>query len=158
MTLSGKFRLPQEKENEYTEKYVMRKKDGTVSPMLRNQWLNSTKQLKNITVPRGIATGIADTKAVDLHVFATASSLACCAATLALVEHESGLIKGLLTSKSRISKRGISIARLELISGHMAASLARNICHALKRSPVETVTVWMDSMVALYWILNPGKS
>ena len=83
---------------------------------------------------------------------------ACCAATVALVEHESGLIKGLLTSKSTISKRGISIAPLELISGHMAAHLARNICHALKRWPVETVMVWMDSMVALYWILNPGKS
>ena len=126
--------------------------------MLRNQWLNWTKQPKNITVPRSIATDIADTKAVHLHVFADASSLACCAATVALVEHESGLIKGLLTSKSRISKRGISIARLELISGHMAANLARNMCHALKRWPVETVTVWMDSMVALYWILNPGKS
>ena len=106
--------------------------------MLRNQWLNWTKQLKNITVPRSIATDIADTKAVHLHVFADASSLACCAATVALVEHESGLIKGLLKSKSRISKRGISIARLELISGHMAAHLARNICHALKRWPVET--------------------
>ena len=129
-----------------------------VSLMLRNQWLNWTKQLKNITVPRSIAIDLADTKAVHLHVFADACSLACCATTVALVEHESGLIKGLLTSKSRICKRGISIARLELISGHMAANLARNICHAMKRWPVETVTVWMDSMVALYWILNPGKS
>ena len=61
--------------------------------MLRNQWLNWTKQPKNITVPRSIATDIADTKAVHLHVFADASSLACCAATVALVEHESGLTK-----------------------------------------------------------------
>ena len=129
-----------------------------VLPMLRNQWLNWTKQLKNITVPRSIMTGIADTKAVHLLVFADASSLVCCAATVTLVEHESGLIKGLLMSKSGISKRGILIARLELISGHMAANLEQNICHALKRWPVETVTVWMDSMVALYWILNPGKS
>ena len=30
-------------------------------------------------------------------------------------------------SKSRISKQGTSTARLELISGHMAANLARNI-------------------------------
>ena len=58
-----------------------------VSPMLRNQWLNWTKQLKNITVPRSIVTGIADIKAVHLHFFADASSLECCAATVALREH-----------------------------------------------------------------------
>ena len=75
-----------------------------------------------------------------------------------MVEHESGMIKGLLTSKSRISKQGISIAQLELVSGHMAANLAQNICHALKRWSLQTVTVWMDGMVALYWILNQGKS
>ena len=33
-----------------------------VSPMLRKKWLHCTKQLKNITVSKSIATGIADTR------------------------------------------------------------------------------------------------
>ena len=40
----------------------------------------------------------------------------------------------------------------------MVADMAKNVCHALRRVPVASVVVWMDSMVALYWITNPGKS
>ena len=39
----------------------------------------------------------------------------------------------------------------------MAANMVKNVCRALKGWPVASVTVWMDSMVALYWISNPGK-
>ena len=28
---------------------------------------------------------------------------------------------------------------------------------ALQRWPIRSTTIWMDSMVALYWITNPGK-
>lgn len=67
-------------------------------------------------------------------------------------------MKGLQASKSRISKRNTSIARLELISGNTAANLAKNLCQALKEWPIRSVTIWMDSMVALYWISHPGKT
>ncbi len=40
----------------------------------------------------------------------------------------------------------------------MAANMARNLLSALKQWPIASVTIWMDSMVALYWICNPGKS
>jgi len=39
----------------------------------------------------------------------------------------------------------------------MAANTVRNLCKALKRWPVKSVTVWMDNMIALYWICNPGN-
>ena len=40
----------------------------------------------------------------------------------------------------------------------MAANLARNLSHALRRGwPLRSFTIWMDSMIALYWILNPGN-
>ena len=111
-----------------------------------------------MTVQRTIVTNMTKADAVHLHVFADASNLACCAVAIAVVEHSSAVVKGLLTSKSRISKQDTSIARLELISGQMAANLAKNIHNALRGWPVKSITVWMDSMVALYWILNPGKS
>ena len=96
-------------------------------------------------------------ESINLHLFADASILACCAVAVAVVEHEAGAVKGLLTSKSRISKRNTSIARLEFVTGHMAANMAKNLHTALQRWPIKSITIWMDSMVALYWITNPGK-
>ena len=78
--------------------------------------------------------------------------------TIAVAEGETEVVKGLLTSKSRISKRNTSIARLELVDGPMAAELVRNLQNALKRLLIVTTTVVMDSLVALYWVRNPGKS
>ena len=131
--------------------------NAEVSPRLKNQWLRWTKQLKDVRVPRSIASFVGEIGAVHLHIFADASILACCAAAIAVVEHEAGVTKGLLTSKSRISKRSTSIARLELVSGHMAVNMAKNLSTALQRWPIQTINIWMDSMVALYWITNPGR-
>ena len=108
-------------------------------------------------IPRSVTRGVGRIQAVHLHVFADASNIACSAVTIAVVEGETGVVKGLLTSKSRVSKRNTSIARLELVSGQMAANMVRNLHKALKRWPIVSTTVWMDSMVALYWIRNPGK-
>ena len=132
--------------------------NSKISDPLRKQWIKWTKQLKSVTVPRSIVRNVTKAETVHLHIFTDASNLACCAAAIAVVEHSSGMVKGLLTSKSRISKRDTSIARLELVGGQMAANLAKNLHNALRGWPLESITVWMDSMVALYWILNPGKS
>ena len=56
--------------------------------------------------------GVGRIKAIHLHVFADPSNIACSAVTIAVVEGETGVVKGLLTSKSRVSKRNTSIARL----------------------------------------------
>ncbi len=39
----------------------------------------------------------------------------------------------------------------------MAANTVKNLWRALHYLPIASTTVWMDSMVALYWITNPGK-
>ena len=67
------------------------------------------------------------------------------------------MTKGLRTSKLRISKRSTSIARLELVNGHRAVNMAKNLNTALQRWPIKTINIWMDGMVALYWITNLGK-
>ena len=55
------------------------------------------------------------TKGVDLHLFSDASTMACCTAAIAVVEDDSGKSKGLLASKSGLSKRSTSVPRLELV-------------------------------------------
>ena len=39
----------------------------------------------------------------------------------------------------------------------MSANMIRNLCQALKGLPVVSITFWMDSTSALYWIASPGK-
>ena len=119
-------------------------------------WKNWTNQLRSVEIQRRLVP-VGGTKAVDLHLFANASGLACCTVAVAVVEQKLGKSKGLLASKSRLAKRNTSIPRLELISGHMGVNVARNLCRALKQMPVRLVVIWMDSLVSLHWILNPGK-
>ncbi|XP_028412573.1 uncharacterized protein LOC114535466 [Dendronephthya gigantea] len=35
--------------------------------------------------------------------------------------------------------------------------MAKNLHNALKRQPIKTIVIWLDSMVVLYWLTNPGK-
>ena len=79
--------------------------------------------------------------AVNLQIFADANEKACCSVTIAVEEQGTSKVKGLLTSKSRISKRNTSIARLELVGGQVAANMAKNICRALKNWPIISVCV-----------------
>ena len=91
--------------------------DSEVSTVLAKDWLKWTRQLRNVRIPRSVIRECKKVKAVDLHLFADASNLACSAMTISVAEQDTRTVKGFLTSKSRISKRNTSIARSELISG-----------------------------------------
>ena len=71
-----------------------------VSRKLKYQWLKWTNQLRNVKMPQSINKSIRRMKAVDLHIFADASTLACCTAAVSVVEGSTGVVKGLLASKS----------------------------------------------------------
>ena len=109
-------------------------------------------------IPRSGIRKCKNVKAVHLHLFADASNMAGSAVAIAVVEQDTGTVKRFRTSKSRISKCYTSIACLELISGQMAANLARNVVNGLRRLSIKSVTVLMDSLVALYWISSTGKA
>ena len=40
----------------------------------------------------------------------------------------------------------------------MATNMVKNLLTTLKWRPITSVNVWMDSMVALFWICNPGRA
>ena len=93
---------------------------------------------------------------VDLHVFGDASVLGCCASAYVVVHQPSNVNQGLITSKSRLSKRDMTIPRLELIAAHMATNLTANIKEALPRQNIRSVTCWTDSTVVLQWLKDKG--
>ena len=131
--------------------------NSEVSDKTAKDWVKWRHQLRNVRIPRSLARDLRKVKAIHLHVFADASFTACSAVTIAVIEDSSGIVKGLLASKSRIAKRNTSIARLELVGGQMAANMARNLVAALLRWPIASVMVWMDSLVALFWISSPDR-
>ena len=69
----------------------------------------------------------------------------------------SAISQGLVASKSRISKRDLTIPRLELVSTHMACNLISNVKSALKNQNVRSVTGWTDSTVVLCWLNRQGS-
>ena len=85
--------------------------DSEVSTVLAKDLLKWTRQLRNVRIPRSVIRECKKVKAVDVHLFADASNLACSAMTIAVAEQDTRTVKGFLTSKSRISKRNTSIAR-----------------------------------------------
>ncbi|CAB3988423.1 Hypothetical predicted protein [Paramuricea clavata] len=86
--------------------------DSEVPAVLAKDWLKWTRQLRNVRIPRSVIRECRKVKAVHLHLFADASNLACSAMTIAIVEHDTGTVKGFLTSKSRICKTHLTLDQL----------------------------------------------
>ena len=78
-------------------------------------------------------------------------------AVYAIVSQGSGVTQGLVAAKSRLAKQGLTIPRLELVSGHMGSNAVDNVRRALEGFPVTATYCWLDSTVALHWIRGGGE-
>ena len=94
---------------------------------------------------------------IDLHAYGDASGEGVSAAVYAGVEQPSGVNQGLVTAKSWLPKKGLTIPRLELVSGHMATKSVYNVTEVLEDFTVRKVYGWLDSTVALHWIRGNGE-
>ena len=99
-----------------------------------SQWEESLPP--SITVPRPLTAQREKIANIDLHCFGDASGRGVSAALYAVVTQPSGVIVGLVTAKARLAKQGLSIPRLELVSGHMAINLITNTRDALEGFPL----------------------
>ena len=131
--------------------------DNEVSTELKEKWVKWLHGLQNVKVPMSIAPYLEDITTIVLHHMMDASSKAVSAQTIAIVMQPSGVTQALLTSKSRITKRGLSIARQELVACVMGANIAANTNKALKRWPIIENYCWTYSQVALCWIERPSR-
>ena len=74
-----------------------------------------------------------------------------------MIIQASGVSKGLIAAKSRLAKKNLTIPRLGLVAGHMAANLVDNVRTALERYPITSEHGRSDSTIALHWI-KEGRS
>ena len=121
------------------------------------KWVQDRSSNK-IALPQVIPIKLVSATAIDLHVFGDASILANCAAVYTVVYQPSITNKKLLPSKSRISKKDVTIPRLELESAHMSSNLVSNVLSAPKTENRRSVVGWTDSIVVLLSWLNLTES
>ena len=107
--------------------------DQKVPETVANQWKKFERNLPDqVQVRRSLAGFKEAIEAIDLYVFGDTSGARTSAAMYAVVHQASSVNQGLLATKSRLAKEGLTIPRLELVSAHMAANLAENVKNALE--------------------------
>ena len=131
--------------------------DEQLPPNLAEKWAKwESKQPARITFARALAQYQEPINSISIHVFGDASERGVAAGAFTIVTQPSGVTQGIVAARARLAKQGLTIPRLELVAGHMAANLATNVREALEGYPVDQVYCWSDSTVALHWIRGKG--
>ena len=132
--------------------------DKPITNDLLKKWSKWASQLpEKIEVPRSITSYDEAIQEIDLHVFGDARKDGVSAVLYAVTYQESGMNQMLVSSKSRLSKRELTIPGLELVAAHMAANLLENARTALNTCPVKNCYAWIDNTVVLHWIRSDGN-
>ena len=119
------------------------------------KWESGLSQ--SFEVPRSLAVHREEIEGIELHSFGDASANGVAACVYNVVRQAARTNQGLIAARSRLSKQGLTIPRLELVAGHMAVNLITNVREALKGLPLTSMHCWLDSSVALYWIRGQGE-
>ena len=115
-------------------------RDEVVPLPIKQKWDKWKLDIETkVEIPRSIPLKQESVTMVDLRVFGDASVLGCCAAAYVVVYQPSSVNQGLIASKSRLSKRDMTIPRLELTAAHMAKNLAANIKEVLPSQNIRSV-------------------
>ena len=131
----------------------------TFQEAVANQWKRFERSLPDQVQVSCSLTGFKEaTEVIDLHTFGDTSGARTSAAMYAVVYQASGVNQGLLAAKSRLAKKGLTIARLELVSAHMAVNLMENVKNALEGQLVRSVHGWLHCTVALHRFRREGSA
>ena len=115
------------------------------------KWVDQLHEIARVSIPRWYASGLGTIKKEELHVFCDASEKAYGAVAYLRSVDQAGRIEvNIIACRARVAPlEPPTLPRLELLGGHLAASLATFIKKAT--GELET-TYWTDSMVSLAWI------
>ena len=98
------------------------------------KWNNNL--LENMVVPQTFRLQHEKIEAIDFHVFSDESIIGTAVALYAVIYQSSGTSQGLVAAKSRLSKKYLTIPRLELVAMYVAANLCKNIKDSLEEQPI----------------------
>ena len=122
------------------------------------EWNAITGDLQNckVSVPRCYHPDPAATW--SLHGFCDASTKAYAAVVYLVKRNGDGIHTRFVAAKTRVAPlKEVSIPRLELLAAVILARLITTVRLALEgQLKIDDMVCWSDSLVALYWITNPG--
>ena len=125
---------------------------------IQTQWLKWISGLKTeIKIPRPIPIKNEPITKSDIHTFSDASIDEVCAVAYAVVYQPNKVSQRLITSKSRLAKKNISIPRLEHRCTHMSSNLAGNVKCNLSKFIIRKESAWSDSTATLHWLKDHGE-
>ena len=114
--------------------------DQLLPESYRKKWMNwKTRHLPTIIVPRASKVQQKKIKAIDLHVFGDASITGTAVAIYAVIYQP---------DQGWLSKKDLTILRLESVAMHMAANLSQKVKLALEGKSFWNIYGWTDSFIA----------
>ena len=122
-----------------------------------NETTNKSKSTKKIRLSNE------SLNVIDIHVFGDASLLGTCAVAYAVIQQPFGIKQGLIASKSRLSKKQITIPRLESVAAQMETNLAKSMRTSLPNHNGH-ISPWMvrqhscPTLAARQWKLQAVSS
>ena len=94
----------------------------------QNQWLKWTGGLHDkVRLPRSISIKRKQISYIDIHLFSDASLTGVCTVAHAVVNQQNIFSQNLMTNKSRLAGKNLSIPCLELGAAHISANLTEKI-------------------------------
>ena len=93
----------------------------------------------------------------DIHLFSDANLIGVCTVAYAVVNQQNIFSQNLITSKSRLARKDLSIQRLKLVETHISTFLAVNVKTRLNKLTVRKIYKWSDSTTVLQWLKDKGK-
>ena len=94
---------------------------------------------------------------LEVHGFGDATVIGYSAFMYLVIHQDEWINQGLLTAKSRLSKRDLTMPRLELVASHMSSNQVDNVAKAFSGYPITGKFGCSDSSVALHSIRGRGK-
>ena len=85
-----------------------------------------------VSAARSLAKAEEPVESVELHAFGDASGIGVSTAVYAVIQQPTRVSSRLVAAKSRLAKKGLTIPRLELVSGHMDTNLVKQ-CQRVPR-------------------------
>ena len=132
--------------------------DVPIPDSVKSRWEKWKESLPaEVNTQRPLAPYHEQVDSFELHAFGDASAIGVGAAVYSVVRQKSGVTQSLVSAKARLAKKDLTVPRSELVSAHMATNLVMNVKNALTELPEPAVYGWLDSTVALHWILGNGQ-
>ena len=94
---------------------------------------------------------------IKLHGLADASLKACAAVIYVQIIQPSEVYVQLLTTKSRVSKPGLTVPRLEFVAAQMLVKILKQAQKALEGITASEIHAWSDSKTVLCWLNNKSE-